>query len=92
MDKHDAERFFPESKAVRRRRLAAIVDGLATWVTSSAAVFTPMFGTAVAFGWIPLKLSLQVMLCAASFVLVVGGALAAMKLGKVFRRANRPSS
>jgi len=51
-----------------------------------------MFGTAVAFGWIPLKLSLQVMLCAASFVLVVGGALAAMKLGKVFRRANRPSS
>jgi hypothetical protein len=48
-------------------------------VTASAAVFTPIFGTAVAFGWIPLRLSLQVMLCAASFVLVVGGALAAMR-------------
>ncbi len=101
MDKHEAEGFFPERRALRATRLAAMVDApddpskaraqrVATWATATVTAFTPIFGTAVVFGWIPLKLSLEVMLCAASFILVVGGALAALNLGSALRRATPP--
>jgi hypothetical protein len=63
-----------------------------TCVSVSVAVLTPIFTIAVVFGWMPLRLSLEIVLCAGSFVLVVGGALAAMNLRRAFLRANHPSS
>ena len=87
MDENEAEGFFPERKALRARRLPATFDlserpskacteRVATYVSVSVAVFTPIFAVAVVFGWMPLRLSLEIVLWAASFILVIGGALA----------------
>jgi uncharacterized membrane protein len=99
MDKHETD----ERKALRARRLLAMVDvpdklseartqRVATWVSVSVAVFASIFATVVAFGWMPLRLSLEIILCATSLVLVVGAALAAVNLWRSFFRAHSPSS
>jgi hypothetical protein len=101
MDKHEAEDFFPERKVLRARQLPAMVDvpedssetrtqRVAISVSVSVAVFTPIFATAVVFGWMPLRLSLEIVLCAASFILVVGGTLAALKLRRAFLPRRMP--
>jgi hypothetical protein len=103
MDKHEAEGFFPERKVLRARQTPPIVDvrkdssetrtqRVATSVSVSVALFTPIFATAVVFGWMPLRLSLEIVLCTASLILVVGGALAALKLRRAYLRAECPSS
>jgi hypothetical protein len=103
MHKHDAEGFFPERKTLRARRLPDMVDmpgdqsetltqRVATWVSVSVAVFTPIFANAIVFGWMTVRLSLEIVLGAISFILVVAVALAAVNLRRAFRRANRPAS
>jgi len=103
MDTYEAEGFFPEREVLRARRLRAMVDvpldpsevrsrRLGTWVAVSVAVFTPMFVNAVAFGWITLRSSLEVLVCAISCVLVGAGAVAAVSLRRTFFGANSPSS
>ena len=75
MDTYEAEGFFPEHEVLRARRLRAMVDvpldpseartrRMATRVTVSVAVFTPMFVNAVVFGWITYRSSLEVLVCA----------------------------
>jgi hypothetical protein len=103
MDTYEAEGFFPEREVLRARQLRAMVDvpvdpseartrRMATWVTVSVAVVTPMFVNAVVFGWITLRLSLDVLACAISSILVGAGALAAVNLRRAFLRANNPPS
>ncbi len=101
MDQHEAEGFFPERKVLCARQLPAMADvpedssetvtrRVAFLVSVSVAVFTPIFATAVVFGWIPLRLSLEIVWCAASFILVVGGTLAALKLRRAFPTRRMP--
>jgi hypothetical protein len=103
MDKHEAELFPPERKVLRVRQITTTVDAaegspenrtrrVAKLVSVSVAVLTPIFATAIVFGWMSLRLSLELVLCAASFILVIGGALAALKLRRAFLRAEWPSS
>jgi hypothetical protein len=61
---------------------------MATWVTVSGAVLTPIFVSAVVFGWITGRTSLVILLCAISCVLLGAGSLAAVK----FLRANNTQS
>ena len=87
MDKHEADGFYvPEDPSEAR------TQRVATWVSVSVAVFASIFATVVAFGWMPLRLSLEIILCATSLVLVVGAALAAVNLWRSFFRAHSPSS
>jgi hypothetical protein len=74
-----------EPSDARNRRVAS-------WVTASVAVFTPIFATAIVFGWIPLRLSLEVTLCAIACLFGVAGALAAVNLRGAFPRATSASS
>jgi hypothetical protein len=103
LDTYEPAGFFPEREVLRASRLRAKVDvpvdpseartrRMATWVTVSVAVFTPMFVNAVVFGWISYRSSLEVLVCAISCVLVGAGALAAVNLRRAFLRANNPSS
>jgi hypothetical protein len=64
---------------------------MATWVSASVAVFTQIFAIAVVFGWISLKVMLEVTLCAGSCVLVCGILLAALSVRRALRRANKPA-
>lgn len=108
MDTYESEGFFPEREVLRARRLRAMADvpvepsdarnrdarnrRVASWVTASVAVITPIFATAIVFGWIPLRLSLEVTLCAISCLFGVAGALAAVNLRGCFPRATSASS
>ena len=87
MDKHEADGFYvPEDPSEAR------TQRVATWVSVSVAVFTPIFANAIVFGWMTVRLSLEIVLGAISFILVVAVALAAVNLRRAFRRANRPAS
>jgi len=87
MDKHEADGFYvPEDPSEAR------TQRVATWVSVSVAVFTPTFASAVAFGWMPVRLSLEIVLCAAALILVVAGVLAAANIRRSFLRANGGAS
>jgi hypothetical protein len=99
MDSYEAKGFFPEREIRRARRLRAMRDGplgpsdavtrrMATWMSASVAVFTPTFAIAAVFGWISLKASLEVAVCAGSCVLVCAIVLGAPRLRRALRRAN----
>jgi hypothetical protein len=103
MDPNEAMGFFPERHVLRARRLRAMGDVpsdpsdaltrcMATWVSASVAVFTQIVAIAIIFGWISLKASLEVTLCACSCVLVCGILLGALSVRRALRRANNPSS
>jgi protein-S-isoprenylcysteine O-methyltransferase Ste14 len=62
------------------------------WVNVSVAVFTQVFVSALLFGWMNLRSSLEVLLCATSCLLAVAGALAAVRLRRAFLRVSHPSS
>lgn len=96
MDPNEAMGFFPERHRLRARRLRteddvpldasdALTRRTATWMSVSVAVFTPPFSMAVIFGWISLKSSLEVALCASSCVLLCAILLGAQRL----RRSRR---
>ena len=70
----------------------ALTRRMATWVNASVAVFTPIFAIAVIFGWISLKTSLEVALCASSCILMCAILMGALSLRRALRRANIPSS
>jgi len=103
MDTYKAKGFFPGREISRARRLRAVGDvpldpsdiltrRVASWVNVSVASFTPIFAIAVIFGWISLKASLEVVLCASSCVLMCAILLGALSLRRAQRRANNPSS
>jgi len=103
MDKHDAHGFFRERAALQSRRNGSIVDPpaeqsddltqrVAAWVTGLVAVFTPVFANAVIFGWINLKSSMEILVGAISCILVVAGALGAVKIRREFRHSKTLSS
>ena len=103
MNQHQAEGFFPGLQAVRAMRpragegapmdpWRALTQRVSVTVTMSVTILTPIFANAVVFGWLPLKVSLEIILCAALFILLVGGALASVNLRRVVLRTNRPSA
>jgi hypothetical protein len=102
MDTYEAKGFFPEREIRRARPPRATRDvpsdppdtltrRMATWANASVAVFTPIFAIAVIFGWISLKASLGVVLCASSCLLVCAVLLGVMSLRRVLRRASNSS-
>jgi hypothetical protein len=97
MDPNEAMGFFPERLVLRARRLRAEGDvpsdpsdaftrRTATWMSVLVAVFTPPFAIAVSFGWISLKSSLEVALCACSCVILCAILLGAERLRRSLRR------
>ena len=97
------DNFLLPREVLRTRRLRPMVDGpldpsearfrrMVTWVNVSVAVFVQAFVSAVLFGWMTLKSSLEVLLCATSCLLSVAGVLAAVRLRRAFLRASHPSS
>ena len=103
MRNDESEAFFPGREVLKARRVQvrggvpsdpseAGFRRTVAWVAVSTAVFTQVFASAVLFGWITLRSSLEVLLCATSCILAVAGALAAGRLRRASLRASNALS
>jgi hypothetical protein len=101
METYEAKGFFPEREIRRARRPRAMGDvpldpsnaltrRMATWMSMSVAVFTPIFAISVIFGRISLKASLEIVFSAGSSVLACAALLGALSLRRAIRRASHP--
>jgi hypothetical protein len=103
MAMREPQNFVREREFLRARRARTRVDPpadagrrlirrVSAWIAACVAALTPAFVTAIIFGWITLRLALEMALWAGSCVLAVAGMLAAVKLRSAFRNASSPSA